>query len=241
MATSDEDELAQAHIEAEARLRAIVAAAAVAAWQALPSYNRPDVPNFLRAVLPIVEAGKLQSIALTRAYLARATGRPVAPVDVAKIAAGIRNGTDPATVYTRPFIQAWSDLAKRKPYEAAVRDAGTRVEASVATDVQLAMTHTLRAVGEADGTILGYRRVPDADACVFCKLIAGRRYLIEDLQPVHARCGCGVAVITAANRGDFFGKRENDLALPAGVAVNQHSELGPVLGDPNHNFLSLAA
>jgi hypothetical protein len=235
------DELAQAHIAAEARLRLAVAGAALAIWTQLPSYDRPDVPNFLRVLLPILEAGKRQSVALTRAYLARATDRPVAPIDVPQVLAGLRNGTPPEVVYERPFIQTWTDLKAGKPFEDAVRSAGARVESSAATDIQLAMTHTLRAVGEADDTILGFRRVPDPGACPFCVLIAGRRYLTSDLQPVHARCGCSVAPITAANRGDFIGKRENDLALPAGVAVGEHGELGPVLHDPAHSFLSLAA
>lgn len=235
-----EEELAQAHIEAERRLRIIAATAAVNAWLALPSYDREDIPNFLSVVLPILEAAKRQSVALTRAYLARAVERPVAPVDVNAILAGIRNGTTPEEVYSRPFVDVWSGLKQRKPFEEAVRGAAARVEASAAMDVQLAMTHTLRAVGQADDTILGYRRVPDPGACGFCVLIAGRRYLVEDLQPAHPRCGCSCAPITAENRGDFTGKRENDLSLPPGVAIHEHGEYGPVVGDPNHDFLSEA-
>lgn len=116
------------------------------------------------------------------------------------------------------------------------RNAGlAHAKASAAMDVQNTMRHTLKLIGDTDILILGYRRVPDATACDFCKLIAGRRYLTSELQPVHANCGCGVDVITEANRGDFFGKLENDLSIP-GVAVREHGELGPLLVDPDDHF-----
>jgi hypothetical protein len=100
------------------------------------------------------------------------------------------------------------------------------------------MRQTLVAVGEQDPTILGYQRVPDAGACAFCRLVAGQRYRTDQLMPLHNHCGCGVDVITADNRAGFTGKPENDLSKP-GVAVNDHGELGPVLGDPAHTFTAL--
>jgi hypothetical protein len=57
--------------------------------------------------------------------------------------------------------------------------------------------------------------------------------------PVHNRCGCGVDVITAANRGQFTGKPSNDLSVTRdGVtaAVREHGELGPVLVNGAHHF-----
>lgn len=227
--------LAQAHIEAERRLRLIAARAIANAWQALGSYDEPDVARFLQIALPLVEAAQRQSVNLTTAYLARAIDRPAVGLDIAALIAGLRGGTAPSVVYRRPFVTVWSALADHKPYPDAVRTGMARATAAVETDVQLAMTHTLREVGSRESLILGYRRVPDATACEFCRLIAGRRYLTEDLQPVHAHCGCGVDVITDANRGDFTGNAENDLAIE-GVAVRQHGELGPVLVSPDHAF-----
>ncbi len=254
----------QAHIAANTRLQEIAATAAAAAWLGLGSYDEEDVPRFLARVVPVILAAQRQSVVLTVAFLARAIGRRPAAVDVTQlVGAAIRTatpeviaasqrgglalasdatGVPPEVVYRRPFVAVWSDLSKGTPWADAVNAGRERVEATAAFDAQNAMRHTLRAVGEADDLILGYRRVPDSDACDFCKLIAGRRYLTSDLMEVHPRCQCGVDIITAENRGDFTGKRENDLAITRdGVtaAVVTHGELGALLVNGAHGFTGL--
>lgn len=250
---------AQAHIAAQTALQAIAAAGVAAAWDDLPHYNDEDVPTFLARVVPFILAAQRQSVALTNAFLARVMGRAPLGLDVEKLTGeAIRTatpavieatdlapdavGVPPEIVYRRPFVTVWSDLAARKPWADAVAAGRDRATGTAAMDVQNAMRHTLRAVGEADDRILGYRRVPDSDACAFCKLIAGRRYLTADLMEVHPRCCCGVDVITAENRGDFTGKRENDLAVTReGVtaAVVEHGELGALLVNGDDRFTSL--
>lgn len=259
-------ELTQAHIAANTRLQEIAAAAVMAAWQSLGSYDEEDVPVFLARVVSVVLAAQRQSVAMTVAFLARAIGRPPVPVDVnLLIGAAIRaatpeviaasqkgglalapdaTGVPPEVTYRRPFVGVWSDLADHKPWQQAVDAGRERAGGMAAMDVQNSMRHTLRVVGENEDWILGYRRTPNADACAFCKLIAGRRYLTSDLMEVHPRCRCGVEVITAANRDEFTGKRENDLAIPADgpqPAVVEHGELGPLLVDASHDFTQLAA
>lgn len=260
-------DLAQAHIALNTRIQQVTATAALAAWMQLGSHDEEDVPAFLRRVVPVVLAAQRQTVALTVAYLSRAIGRRVASPDVNTVTgAAIRTatpevieasqrgglalapdaiGVPPEVTYRRPFVAVWSDLSAGKPWRDAVIAAGDRVASTAALDVQNAMRHTLRAVGEREDLILGYRRVPDADACPFCKLIAGRRYLTADLMEVHPRCACGVDVITAENRDDFTGKRENDLAIsPDGAvraAVVQHGELGPLLVSADHDITLLAA
>lgn len=228
---------AEAHIVVQERLRALTVQTVAAAWDGLPNYDEESVGPFLTVVVPLVIAAQRQSAMLTNAFLARELGRGPVDIDVEElIGPAVRNGTPPETVYRRPFVQTWTALKDHTPWEQAVRAGRERATGAAAMDVQNTMRHTLRAVGEADDLILGYRRVPDADACPFCKLIAGRRYLTADLMEVHPRCGCGVDVITAENRGDFFGKRSNDLAIPKGVAFHDHGELGPLVGSPDHNF-----
>lgn len=228
---------AEAHIVAQARLRAITVQGVATAWDRLPNYDESSVGRFLSVVVPLVLAAQRQSVALTNAFLARALRRQPVGVDVSRlIGPAIRAGATPEVVYRRPFVTTWTALRDHVPYWRAVAAGRERATGAAAMDVQNTMRHTLRLVGEADPAILGYARVPDAGACPFCVLIAGRRYLIDQLLEVHPRCGCGVDVITAANRGDFFGKRENDLELPAGVAVADHGELGALLVSPDHRF-----
>ncbi len=257
---------AEAHIVAQERLRALVVRGVQAAWDDLPNYDEESVAPFLAVVAPFVLAAQAQAVALTNAFLSLSLGRPPVGLDVSLlIGPAIRKatpavieasqvgpfplaadaeGVPPEVTYRRPFVQTWSALADHTPWVDAVAAGRKRAGGMAAMDVQNAMRHTLRLVGEQDNLILGYRRVPDADACDFCKLIAGRRYLTADLMEVHENCGCGVDVITEANRGDFTGVRENDLAITRNgvtAAVADHGELGALLVDGNHDFLSLAA
>ena len=108
------------------------------------------------------------------------------------------------------------------------------------------MRHTLRVVGGTEDLILGFRRVPNPDACDLCKLVAGRRYLTHELLPIHTRCRCSVAVVTRENRAEFFGKRDNDLDLvvtPDGLqpATVEHGEVGSLLVDGSDHFTQIAA
>lgn len=229
------DQLAQAHIAAEARLRAIAGRAVASVWASLPGYDKVNVDEWLTRVLPIVEAAQRQSVTVTAAYLARALASQPIGVNVAElVGAGPRNGAAPEDVYQRPFVTLWSALGAGTDWERAVAEGLTRAVAAAQTDVQLSMRHTLRAVGSADDRILGYRRVPDSSACKFCRRVAGQRYVVLSLMPIHPHCGCGAQVITAGNRGDFTGNPKNDLKVD--VVVHEHGELGPVLADAAHHF-----
>lgn len=231
--------LVAAHIAAEARLRALTASGVRQAWVGLPAHNEPDTEAFLALVGPFVTAAREQSVALTDAFLAQMMGRQPLGLPPSRIAAGIRAGAPLDEVYRRPFIAFWTALkAGSLPVDAlAIGLAKAMIAAE--TDIQLAMRDTLVEAGEEDPAILGYRRVPDPDACAFCRLVAGQRYVTSQLMPVHPRCGCGVDVITEANRGDFTGVPEHDLSVD-GAAVRMHGELGPVLVAPDHHFTSAA-
>jgi len=235
--------LAEAHIQAQARTRAATERAITTLWAQLASYNEADVSAFVTPAVATVTAAQRASIALTAAFISRSLGYQPSPISAAQVIAALRPGTTPQEVYRRPFVTVWTDLKAGTPYQQAVAAGRARAQATAAMDVQLAMRQTLVTIGERTDDILGYRRVPDASACAFCRLIAGQRYTTEQLMPVHNRCGCGVDLITEANRGDFTGNPENDLSITRdGVtaAVVEHGELGPVLVNGAHTFTSLA-
>ena len=232
--------LAQAHIEGQRRLRDLASRGVSTIWRELPGYDEDDVDRFLARAVPFVLASQRQSISLTEAFLARELGRRPIGLDPASIlGAGIRNGTPPEQVYRRPFVTVWTALGNSRPWQDAVNEGLARLVSTAQTDVQLAMRQTLRDVGQADDLIVGYARVPDGNACDFCRLVAGQRYTTEDLMPIHNHCGCGVDVITSENRHEFTGKRANDLAVPKDappVEIAEHGELGPVLVNGDHTF-----
>lgn len=222
----------EANIQLQARLREIVAAAVAAAWAALPSYNRADVPGWLATVLPLVAAGQRQAVALTDAYLARALDRPplgLDPTDL--IGAAVRGGTAPETVYTRPFIQTWTALGNGAMYEDAVAQGLHRAQSAARMDVQRSHFAAYAAAQDADPGIRGYERVADASACEFCRMINGAFVKSATASPLHNGCGCGLRPVTK----DFA-----PTPLPDGVAVHEHGELGPVLAAPGDHFTTEA-
>lgn len=263
------EQRAQAHIAAQTQLQLLVTAGVAAAWDRLPNYDEVSVAPFLATVVPIVLAAQARAAALTNIFLAREVGRPPIGVDLAQVTgAAIRTatapvieasqhaasgltlpddatGVPPEIVYRRPFVEVWGALSDHTPWADAVAMGRDRATGTAAMDVQNTMRHTLRLVGEHDNLILGYRRLPDPNACPFCKIVAGRRYHTWQLMEVHLRCRCGVEVITDANRDQFFGARANDVPMKVTrdgltAAVVDHGELGPLLVNGDQSFTSLA-
>jgi hypothetical protein len=236
-------EAIQAHIAAEARLRAMAALAIARVWRDLPHHDQANVDEFVTKAALISLAAQRSSVAITEAFIGHLLRRPplgVSPDEL--IGAAVRNGTAPEEVYKRPFVTLWSALGQHKPYAEGLAAGQDRAESAAAMDVQLAMRSTLRAVGEADKAILGYQRVPDANACPLCRIAATQRYRVRDLMPIHNRCGCSVDVITAANRRQFTGNPINDLRIEGDgmtVAVREHGELGPLLTNAADHFTRL--
>lgn len=220
-----------AQITAQARLRAITARAAVNAWDALPNHDEEGVAPFLAVVVPIILAAQRWSITLSDAYVARALRRRPLGIDPTPVIAGLRGATTPEEVYRRPFVTTWSGLRDGKPFEEAVGAGRARVESSVELDVQMAHRAGLQAVQAADARIRGWARRADPGACEFCRLINGAKVLHADAMPLHNRCGCGLEPLTVLVEAD---------PLPAGVAVHDHGEYGPTLGDPSHDHLAPA-
>lgn len=244
MASSSSEQLVAAYIAAQAALRQRAGVSMAAAWAKLPNYDSTSVPSFLASAVPIAAATKIASVQITSAFLARRVGLSSLGVNPADVV--IRNGVPPQEVYRRPFVNVWTDLKNGKPFEDAVASGLHRAVSAVQTDAQLAMRGTLTVAATKTERILGYRRVPDPGACDFCVLISGQRYKTDQLMPVHNHCGCGVDVITAENRDQFTGKRENDLNLTRitrdGVtaAIVEHGELGPLVVNGDDHFTSAA-
>lgn len=226
-------DLALAHIEAQRRLREIVARAVGNTWQALGSYDERDVPRWLDQVVPLVLTGRRSSASLTDAYLAQARGRR--PVGAANRALDrVRGGADPREVYRRPFVTLWSALGDSRPFDDARSSAGARAAGMAAFDVQATMRETAATVQEADDGIYGYRRVADGNACDFCQALDGAYLKSADDFALHNNCGCGVEELTRPHPRAAF--------LPSGAsvhddfAIHEHGEMGAVLTAPDQQF-----
>jgi len=253
------------------RIRRIVGDRTERAWRDLGRWDREDVPRFLAVVLPLVAAGQRRTVSLTDAYLARMLGRRALGVDATNlIGAGVRAGADPATVYTRPFIQLWSALSNGSQFTDAVSAAGARASGSAQTDISLSMRATAKAVDEATPPAeRPYRwiRVPSGESCGLCVTASTQLYKSPDLLPIHDRCDCGIEPVTrdSANAAkdrnremlsrlksqDSYTTKAADLkrlrvddqgnfVLPEPV-VHDHGELGAVLAEAGQTFTGPAA
>lgn len=200
-------------------------------WADLPGYDRRNVDEWLSRVLPIVATAQRTSVAFTEAFLAQALERrPLGVNPNELIGAGVRNGAEPAEVYRRPFVTLWSKLGEGLLFEEASAAALSRATSTAGMDVQLSMRATANAVQEADDGIFGFTRAADPGACQFCSEVDGAYVKSADAMPLHNNCGCGLEPLTSPH--------PRAAKLPSGVAVHQHGELGPLLGDPAHDFTS---
>lgn len=222
--------LAEAHIVAQQRLRALLARAVAATWQGLPGYDEIDVGPWLDRVVPIVLAAQRQSAALTDAYVARLLGRQPLGVSSDAVTGAAVRGVPPQDVYRRPFVTVWTALAAGTEWQQAVNAGLARATSTAEMDVQMASFKTYQAVQDADPRIRGYQRVADGGACAFCRTINGAFVKSADAAPLHNRCGCGLEPVL---------HDVTPTPLPDGVAVHHHGELGAVLGDPAHDFTAL--
>jgi hypothetical protein len=219
--------LAEAHIEAERRLRLAAVAGTERIWRGLPAYDEANVDQWLSQVLPLVTAAQRRSVSLTDGYLGRAMRRRPLGVSPDEILSGLRNGTPPEEVYRRPFVTLWSAL-EGTPYLDAVAAGGARATGTAAMDVQLAMRGTAEAVNEADPNMYGFMRVADGGACAFCQEVDGAYVKSGDAMALHNNCGCGLEPLDAPH--------SRAASLPSGVTVHEHGELGAVLTSPEHDF-----
>ena len=236
--------LAERHIELNAQLRDSTVKRLTRIWRSLPEYRDETLPAWLNAAVPVVQAAQRAEITVTQAYLSRALGRTVRAVSAEEIMAMYRNGTPPADVYSRPFGEVWSALAGGATFDQAQERGLFRATQTAATDIQATMRDTLNVVGEAEPDLWGYQRVTDGAACSFCLLLNGAQLRTEDPMPIHPNCGCGVEPVVYTrgfdNRNNLATFNASPTPPPKGVAVRDHGELGPVLGDPSQNFTTAA-
>lgn len=217
-------------VQAQAAARANLTQQAIAFASSSASsftgwYDTAAITAWATALADHIEAYQRAIAKTTDAYLARVlslmTGskvRPIGPVDVATLRAGITH----AGAYGRAadayrYQQAqWDQIARSlaagdevpapdltDPIQAAV----TRVAAVADMDAQLAARGQSQAnmdAGEQQGIVTGYRRVihPERSkggTCGLCIAASDRLYHARTLLPIHARCECTTLPVIDAN------------------------------------------
>lgn len=202
-----------AYQQQTAAVRDQLAAYIAAVWVSLGEYRRANAAAFVAQVVPVVEGAMAHMQALTGGYLATltgltgGTGTPLASRTMG--VAQVRNGADPADVYSRPFNLVWRRLHDLAPLdEQKIQDAITsgqkRAVQMALTDVQLAKTHTAADQMKRNRNIVGYRRqLEGAYSCALCIVASTRRYHKAELMPIHPACDCQPVPIMGGEKIDL--------------------------------------
>lgn len=256
--------IVNAAISADAQVRSRVLAFIERTWTGLGSWRDRDIDRFVTAVTPVVLSGERQIAQLTNAYLAQfassVLGAPFRPtsIDPATVSGAALRGVDPAEVYRRPGVTTWTALSNGKPLTDAVDEGLRRAVVIATTDMQLAKTHTARAVYRNDSRVVGHRRVlTGSENCGLCIVASTQRYHKSELQPIHPGCDCGESPIygdrdpgqvidpntledvhdaIAARFGVSDASARDPIDYKDVLVVHEHGEVGPVLGIRSQHF-----
>jgi hypothetical protein len=167
-------------------------------FRQLGSWRDDDFLRYLEIIGPQLDGLKVQAGNLQAAYyqqVALANGEAFAPVetrpqDVSEPV--LRNGPTRDEVYRRPFVETWTALAAGELVRVAIEQGAGRASSIAETDIQLASRQAGLRQRQANGNIVGYRRVlTGSENCALCAIASTQRYRRNNLKPIHPGCDCG--------------------------------------------------
>lgn len=225
--------LTAAYLTATAALRSRILGLVTAAFTAQGDYREAAATAFTAQVLPLVTAAQHTMTSLTAAYLTHVisalgggtTEPPTIPLD--DVTGTTLRGVDPETVYRRPYVQVWTDLANGRTFNEAVAAGQRRAQSITATDLQRTKTQTAHQILAEDHRVVGYRRVlVGTHSCGLCVVASSVRYHKSDLMPIHPGCDCGICPIIGTRDP---GKTVNSAVLVRGGHAVATGSQGPNL------------
>lgn len=253
--------LVDAYATQHANLLANLVAALLGLWGPFTWWNRPDMVNAYAAQsAAYVDLANTRSRRLSRAYVTQQLraldAMPESLPDI--VDTYERGGTPIVEVYKRPARQR-EHAIRTGATEAEQVDVFTkRLEAIVEDDLARSARDEASRVLAASPKVLYYRRVihPELSrtgTCGLCIVAADQKYASGKLMPLHGKCKCTIAIVTADADPGLSLNREDLKALYAAagstyaedlkrirVAVREHGELGPVLVGRGEHFRDVA-
>ena len=181
------------------RLRGLAQSAVDEVFAQMVTFHAGDVDRMAELLAPVAEAAQQNMAFVTEAYLSQsldAYGAPVAPGPAVDVSSVALRDVDARTLFARSGPTMWDGLKRGDSAEEAKRLGLQRVGKQMATNVQLAKTHTARSsLGRSDG-VVGWRRVLNGPKnCALCVIASTQRYKRGDLAPIHPACDCSVTPI----------------------------------------------
>lgn len=167
-----------------ARVSVHVSDAVAAAWDELDGYDEEDVATFERRVRPAVAASKTVAVRAATAYYASIAGLSVVSLAVRQVPVDYRSRS--------PFIAHWHALKEGRPWLEALAS-GRSAGGKAAGDFVTSTSRRTAGIVASKGRIqpVGWERIPDANACAWCLLVASQTYrTAESADFGHNGCGC---------------------------------------------------
>lgn len=177
------DAATERYLSALAGQRQAVAAFLAALWASLERYGDDGEEQFTTTAEPRIAGYKRATVSLSAAFFA--TILDVRPV-----------GVDPRDVRSvarlrDPFLAARHAVAEGRPWVEALSAGRSMAEAVGFNFVQSTARRTGDVVAAESGVEVKWRRLPAADACEWCKTVAGQLYnSSESADFGHDRDGC---------------------------------------------------
>lgn len=195
---------------------------------------------------------------------------PPRGVTAGEVTSQALRGVDAVELFERTGPTVGSALAKGDTVARASGKGLQRLQKMVAANLQLSKTRTSRRVLRDSGErVVGYRRVLNGPVnCGLCVVASTQRYRRGDLLPIHPGCDCSVLPIHgdqdpgwvidedqldsvhaaieerfgahARSAGEFRTPHDEALHYRDLLVVNEHGELGPVLGVRGQDFTAAA-
>ncbi len=247
-----------------AGLRAQLIQQLFALWYGLAEISAETLEAFLEVVVPLVMATREASVDATMAYLNlqfENLGLDASTSFPSLTDLDIRNGTSIEEEYSRPHQTVWWNLSQGVPFDLAKDYGAERLRQLAETDIQLSHTHSSRMLLTERNDVVGFRRIPTGDyTCALCMIASTQRYRKLDLMPIHPGCDCRVAPIVSdepvaqvldrdllerihQSVEDMFGFSDRSgrkVDYRKLIVVNDHGELGPLLGKAGDRFTHLS-
>jgi hypothetical protein len=225
-------------------------------WTALAEQEERTAA-FEEAVKPVRRSGESVFDVLDRIDAEKAATKAVEPARGSALNALDRIDAERANrPERRPTIEL-PDMPRpvEKPLTDAIARGERRAKLIGLTDLELAVTHTVRERLAEEPRYKYYRRVlTGAENCGLCVVASTQRYRKGDLMPIHPNCDCIVEplpdnaphvldrdVLESAHQAiaETFGRSAADarsIDYRKIITVQNHSEMGPLLTVSRHKF-----
>lgn len=167
------------------RLAMLGGRALAAAWMDLPGFDEANIADLERIALPRIAPILDRTSSMSIAHVATVVQQPIPATTIPVVTPDWRG----------PFTNFWASIGRGEEFGDALLLGESRADAAGRNAVISTARRAVDAVESDD--IIGWRRVPDADACQWCLDIAGQVYKTAASADFgHSRCGCGVSPIT---------------------------------------------